>query len=118
LREMALRASGATQTVRQKLAVAGASFVGSWLLGYRVLSYTRAHARIAVWNVGLMAGEQSVVAPYFSTATCTLIWADRDWKVAASETNAGPTPPSSPGQAQSRAFIANAAGFTPYRDVP
>lgn len=114
----ALAAAKTNQATRQRLALAGRSFVGSWLLGYRVSSYARARARVAVWNMGLLASPADVVAPYYSTATCTLQWIDGDWKIASVETSAGPTPPSTPGPGQTAAFINSAGRFIPYRDAP
>ena len=62
-RTRALAAGGASETIKDKLAQASTAFVGSWLLGYRVIVYARARAEVAVWNVGLLASPSSVVAP-------------------------------------------------------
>lgn len=51
----ALRAQASTAALARSLARGGPAFMHGWLLGYRILSYARARARVAVWTVGLVA---------------------------------------------------------------
>lgn len=116
-------AAGSAQSaqVAARLAAAGSSlYLGSWLLGYRVWSYSPDRARVAVWNVGVMTSTVGVVPPTYSTTTCTLRWVDGDWKISDTRVSPGPTPPSSASitQAQATTFTAAADQFRSYRNVP
>jgi len=82
--------------------------------------YSPEHARVAIWNVGVMTSSVGVVPPSYSTTTCTLRWIDGDWKISDASVTSGPTPPSSEAlpPAQAVAFTAAAGQFRSYRDVP
>jgi len=117
----AIGAGAESAQVAARLASAGASlYVGSWLLGYRVWSYSPTQAMVTVWSMGVMTSSIGVVAPAYSTTTCTLRWADGDWKISDAQVSPGPTPPSSPDAngAQVAAFTAAAGQFSSYHDVP
>jgi hypothetical protein len=117
----ALSGSAASATIARRLQRSGSSFyLGSWLLGYRVLAYSRSRARVALWSVGMLASAAGVVPPAFSTTTCELRWASGDWKVSGARVSDGPTPPSSAasGAAPVAAFAVAARRFSPYSDVP
>lgn len=117
----AVAGSAQSAQVAARLAAAGSSlYLGSWLLGYRVWSYSPDRSRVAVWNVGVMTSTIGVVPPTYSTTTCTLRWIDGDWKISDARVNPGPTPPSSASitQAQATTFTAAAGQFHSYRDVP
>jgi len=117
----AIAASGESAQVAARLASAGASlYVGSWLLGYRVWSSSLTGARVAVWSMGVMTSPVGVVAPAYSTTTCTLRWVDGDWKISDAQVSPGPTPPSSAevSAAPVAAFSAAARQFSSYHDVP
>jgi len=117
----AIGAGAQSARVAARLAAAGASlYVGSWLLGYRASSYSPAGASVAVWSMGVMTSSVGVVAPAYSTTTCTLRWAEGDWKISDAQVSPGPTPPSSPdaNAAQVAVFTAAAGQFSSYHDVP
>jgi len=117
----AIGAGAQSAQVAARLASAGASlYVGSWLLGYRASSYSPTGASVAVWSMGVMTSSVGVVAPAYSTTTCTLRWAEGDWKISDAQVSPGPTPPSSPDVSAARvaAFTAAAGQFSSYHDVP
>lgn len=117
----AIGAGAESAQVAARLASAGASlYVGSWLLGYRARSYSPTQAMVTVWSMGVMTSSVGVVAPDYSTTTCTLRWADGDWKISDAHVSPGPTPPSSPdaNAATVAAFTAAARQFSPYHDAP
>jgi len=117
----AIGAGAESAQVAARLASAGASlYVGSWLLGYRASSYSPTQATVTVWSMGVMTSSIGVVAPAYSTTTCTLRWFEGDWKISDAQVSPGPTPPTSPdiSQAQVAAFTAAAAQFSRYDDVP
>jgi hypothetical protein len=117
----ALSGSAASATMARRLARSGSSFyLGSWLVGYRVLAYSRSRARVALWSVGVLASAVGVVPPEFSTTTCELRWVDGDWKVSGARVSEGPTPPSTAASDASPAvaFALAARRFSSYSDVP
>jgi len=116
----AVAGSAQSAQIAARLASGSSLYLGSWLLGYRVWSYSPDRARVAVWNVGVMTSTVGVVPPTYSTTTCTLRWVDGDWKISHSRVSPGPTPPSSASitQAQATTFTAAADQFRSYRDVP
>ena len=117
----ALSGSAASATIARRLQRSGSSFyLGSWLVGYRLLAYARSRARVALWSVGVLSSAVGVLPPEFSTTTCELRWAGGDWKVSGARVSDGPTPPSSlaSGAAPAVAFALAARRFSPYRDVP
>lgn len=116
-----LGGTSASAMMERKLAQSGAAFFfRSWLLGYRVRSYSSALAQVALWNMGVMVSALGVVPPDYSTTTCVLRWTGGDWKVSDSRVSQGPTPPSSPAitVAQAAAFAAAAHQFASYTYVP
>jgi len=117
----AIGAAAQSAQVATRLAAAGSSlYVGAWLLGYRVFFYSSERTGVAVWSMGVMTSPVGVVAPAYSTTTCTLRWVDGDWKISDAQVSPGPTPPSSPdvSTAQVAAFSAAARQFSAYHDVP
>ncbi len=62
-------------------------------IGYRVLSYSPARARILNWGFTLL-GNASAVEPaaYFGVARIEVAWQAGDWKIAHSRAAFGPTP--------------------------
>jgi hypothetical protein len=109
----ALRAQASAASLAQQLSRRGPTFMRGWLLGYRLVSYTRARARVAIWTVGLVASPAEVVAPQWSTTVCTLVWADGSWRVSDAQVTSGPTPPSAGADPAATAEFARAAD--PYR---
>jgi hypothetical protein len=89
-------AQGAVE-VRTRLAVdsvpAPVVILRSALAGYRVESYTRAAATVAIWRVGIV-GSGASVQPQQSwrTETVSLVW-EHGWKVTSFASAPGPTPP-------------------------
>jgi hypothetical protein len=65
-------------------------------VGVRLLDYTGATARVAVWTAGIigLAGARSTrpVAEAWSTTTVTLRWTGADWKWVTFTQEDGPTP--------------------------
>ncbi|MEJ7569213.1 MAG: hypothetical protein WKF41_13215 [Gaiellaceae bacterium] len=63
-------------------------------VGYRVESFARNRATIAVWYVGIV-GSGATVEPQQSwrTQIVSLVWEDWEWRVSSFESSAGPTPP-------------------------
>ena len=63
-------------------------------VGYQLLAFSPASARVAVWYVGIV-GSGATVEPQQSwrTQTVTLVWEKDGWKVSSFQSAAGPTPP-------------------------
>jgi hypothetical protein len=116
----ALSGSLASGMMSRRLQRSGSAyFLGSWALGYRLLSYTPARAQVALWTVGVMASAVGSVPPDFSTTTCELDWTAGDWKLSRARVSEGPTPPSpAAGSAQAVSFAAAARQFVSFREVP
>jgi len=119
LEARALAGQTASDLIKAQLAHPGPSFMGSWPLGYRLVSFTRVRARVAIWTVGAMASPAGTVPATFSTTICRLVWTDGGWKVAGAEGTAGPTPPSVSATATDiLGFVRAARAFTGFGDVP
>jgi hypothetical protein len=116
LRPFALRAQAARASLERDLPAG--TFAAGWRLGWRIDDLTSGHARVAIWTVGLVAGPDEVLAPYWSTTSCTLRRVGAHWQVSAARTIPGPTPPSaaaSPSVAE--AFARAAASFHHFNDA-
>jgi hypothetical protein len=62
-------------------------------VGYRVLRYSPARARILTWGFTLLGNAAALEpAAYFGTARTDLAWSDGDWKIASTSASFGPTP--------------------------
>jgi hypothetical protein len=89
-------AQGAVE-VRARLAVdsvpAPVVILRSALAGYRVESYKRSAATVAIWRVGIV-GSGASVQPQQSwrTETVSLVW-EQGWRVTSFASTPGPTPP-------------------------
>lgn len=119
LEARALAGEAASDRIQAQLAHPGPSFMGSWPLGYRLLSFTHVRARVAIWTVGAMASPSGTVPATFSTTTCRLVWTGRDWKIADADASAGPTPPGAGASAtQVLGFVGDARAFTAFGDAP
>jgi hypothetical protein len=62
-------------------------------IAYRLNAYDRSRGTVSIWALWLV-GEQGLLAPTetWSTRTIVLEWIGGDWKLASSNTSAGPTP--------------------------
>ncbi len=62
-------------------------------VGYRVLAYSPARARILTWGLTLL-GNASALEPaaYWGVARTELVWQSGDWKIASTKASFGPTP--------------------------
>jgi hypothetical protein len=62
-------------------------------IGYRVLHYSPARARVLTWGFTLI-GNASALEPaaYFGVARTELAWSGGDWKIASTRASFGPTP--------------------------
>ena len=93
----------------------GATRYSQAVLATRVYSFTPGRARVAVWNVGVLA-RQGAAPPQasWSVDTFDLVWEHDDWKVWAVTTAAGPTPTLAGGSSVSSAVLMEArlSGFT------
>jgi len=119
LEARALAGQAASDRIKAQLAHPSPSYLGSWPLGYWLLSFTRARARVAIWTVGAMASPSGSVPATFSTTTCRLVWTGGDWKIADAEATAGPTPPAAGASVtQVLGFVGDARAFTGFGDVP
>ncbi len=115
----ALRAQASGAALAEQLWRRGPTFMRGWLLGYRLVSYTRARARVAIWTVGLVASAAEVVAPQWSTTVCTLAWSDGSWRVSGAQVTSGPTPASdSTDPAAAAEFARTAAPYQAFSDAP
>ena len=119
LRARALAGQAGSAQVQGQLASARVFYLASWPLGYRLMSYARASARVTVWTLGAMARPDGSVPATFSTTGCQLDWTGEDWKVAGASAAPGPTPPNAASSgAHVSAFVRAASSFTTVRDVP
>jgi hypothetical protein len=112
----ALRAAAVGALIARRLSARGPVFMRGWLVGYRIVAAARDRVRVAVWTMGLLASQQEVVEPQWSTTLCTLIRVAGAWKLTDARTTAGPTPPeagSSPSKVAG--FVRAASGF---RELP
>lgn len=116
LRPLALRAQAAQASLEHHLATG--TFAAGWRLGWRIDELTSGRARVAIWTVGLVAGPREVLAPYWSTTSCTLRRLGSQWRVSAARTVRGPTPPGAAEPASaSEAFARAAASFHRFADA-
>jgi hypothetical protein len=69
----------------------------SALVGYRVDSFSRSEATVAVWRVGIV-GSGAALQPQqaWRTETVSLLWEAGGWKVTSFASAPGPTPPLPP----------------------
>ena len=87
-------------------------------LGYRVTAFTPEEARIETWAFGLVATDTVAPVMTFQTATSTMRWQDGDWKLAASDTQPGPTPRVSGATTTGRSFVGGAGRLRELRYAP
>jgi hypothetical protein len=114
----ALAAVPVVARLRARVSAAGPAVIEGWSLGWRVSSSTSTHAQVQIWTMGIVVGPAAFVAPDWSTTTCTLVWSDGAWRVAAALTAAGPTPPGpDSSRSQATAFARAASRFEAFGDA-
>jgi hypothetical protein len=115
----ALPAVAGQLRARIKKARAPAAFDG-WPLGYRLISFGRGRAMVAVWHLDVASSSAlQLQSVDYATTTYRLRFFASAWRIEAATTRSGPTPPTagaSPGQLNS--FARAASSFSPYRYVP
>jgi hypothetical protein len=115
----ALPAVAGALRARIKKGHAAAAFDG-WPLGYRLISFGRGRAMVAVWHLDVAASSAlQLQSVDYATTTYRLRFFGGDWRIVDATTHAGPTPPAagaSTGQLNS--FARAASSFSPYRYVP
>lgn len=90
-------------------------------LAVRVDAFDQERARVAVWNVGVLARD-GVAPPQagWAISTFDLVWERSDWKVAAEVIEPGPAPVTNAAvaPATSAELSRRLAGFSPYGSRP
>jgi hypothetical protein len=95
------------------------AFLTGWPLGYRMLALRGGWARIAIWHLDVAASATlGLASAQYRTTTYTLRWTRAGWRVAAAQSAAGPTPPSSASASALDAFARAASSFDRYRYAP
>jgi hypothetical protein len=104
------------QTARRELAVSPGRVW--WLvhpLAWKVQSYSRSAASVAVWTVTVLsAADVAVPQAEWMTVTVDLVWAEEGWRVEAVGDRPGPTPMTGPRDDpwEAELFDDALAGFT------
>ena len=110
------------QTARRELAVSPGRVW--WLvhpLAWKVQSYTRSAASVALWTVTVLsAADVAVPQAEWMTVTVDLVWTDGGWRVEAVGDRPGPTPMTGPRDDpwEAEPFDDALAGFTRLGEEP
>jgi hypothetical protein len=110
------------QTARRELAVSPGRVW--WLvhpLAWKVRSYTRSAASVALWTVTVLsAADVAVPQAEWMTVTVDLVWTDVGWRVEAVGDRPGPTPMTGPRDDpwEAEPFDDALAGFTRLGEEP
>lgn len=86
-------------------------------LGHRVESFSRSHARVAVWQALLLGAPGGRVVASWSTSRADLVWMDGRWRVArfsSDEPGPGPAVTNAATATSPEVFLARAADLAPF----